>query len=120
MTFNILLNAARSKIEHAFGVLKGRFRSLTMLRCRINVEEDVLIASMYISACVVLHNILVRSELDDPYSEQVRRELAERLDNIHHNGGEAGVGEPILTNAQARALRAQGVAKRSRLMEDVM
>ena len=57
--FNRLLSSCRVDIEHAFGVLKGRWRSLTGLRVRITKKAQYEYACMWITACIVLHNILL-------------------------------------------------------------
>ncbi|KAG0349197.1 hypothetical protein BGZ54_004419 [Gamsiella multidivaricata] len=63
--FNKRLNSARARIEHAFGMLKGRFPSLTNLRQVIRQEEDVDKVCNHVMACVVVHNILTMLDKDD-------------------------------------------------------
>ncbi|KAF9404046.1 hypothetical protein BGZ76_007126 [Entomortierella beljakovae] len=64
-TFNRKISSIRTKIEHAFGMFKGRWRCLTKLAVDITTEEDLADTSMLISACVVLHNILTKPEIFD-------------------------------------------------------
>jgi hypothetical protein len=63
--FNILHSRARAKIEHAFGMLKGKFRSLTNLRINIATPDDLQYAGKLINVCVVLHNITRQPGLFD-------------------------------------------------------
>ena len=52
--FNLRLSKTRVKIEHAFGMLKGRFRSLLTV---INMQPKYV--SSYLLACMVLHNYCI-------------------------------------------------------------
>ena len=65
--FNKKLSRVRIDIEHAFGMLKGRWKSLTGLRVRVNKQERYMYAAQWITACVVLHNILLKC--DDRWDE---------------------------------------------------
>ncbi|RPB20972.1 hypothetical protein L211DRAFT_757398, partial [Terfezia boudieri ATCC MYA-4762] len=57
--FNDYHAVKRVKIEYAFGVLKGRWHSLRGLSIRINTsEEDHERVTKWITACIVLHNML--------------------------------------------------------------
>lgn len=103
-------------------MLKGRFRSLTLLRSSIHRDEDVTLASMHISACVVLHNILTRSGLDDPFARQIERDMLNIPHNQHapgHNGVVIG-GDGVFTNAQLNDNRTQGREKRAQLMQIIL
>ena len=66
--FNRRLSSIRIDIEHAFGILKGRWKSLTGLRLRLRTKKQYEFACMWITACVVLHNVL--HGLDDTWSEE--------------------------------------------------
>lgn len=57
--FNKLLSNVCIDIEHAFGMFKGRWRSLTGLRLRVNNKQQYEYACMWITACVVLYNIFL-------------------------------------------------------------
>ncbi|KAF9997249.1 hypothetical protein BGZ65_007169, partial [Modicella reniformis] len=140
--FNKRLSAARSKSEHSFGLFKGRFKSLTNFRAQIKDDKSLQEASMHIAACVVLHNILVRSGIHDPYREELIAQGITMNDAIERQGDnydhEVMVGramdieeerdeevemrccEDIFTSAQLKELRAQGVSKRHRLMTQVL
>ena len=87
--FNKKLSRVRIDIEHAFGMLKGRWKSLTGLRVRVNKPERYKYAVQWITACVVLHNILLRS--DDGWDEDEgwwTPEEAEEGEEEEGGGGE--------------------------------
>ena len=56
--FNRQLSKLRSTVERAFGLLKGRWRSL-----RGELNEDIALVSSTILACCILHNICI--DMDD-------------------------------------------------------
>lgn len=66
--FNKRLSSVRIVIEHAFGILKGRWKSLTGLRLILNNDKQYESACMWITACVVLHNIFI--DRDDIWTEE--------------------------------------------------
>lgn len=57
--FNRKLSSLRIDIEHAFGILKGRWGSLVGLRILLRLKNLYKFAVKWITACCVLHNILV-------------------------------------------------------------
>lgn len=57
--FNQKLSSVQIDIKHAFGMLKGCWQSLTAMRCRIQNSASYAYAVEWITACVVLHNILL-------------------------------------------------------------
>ena len=61
--FNQSLLSVCIDIEHAFGILQGRWKSLTGLRLILTTQKKYEFACMWITACLVLHNILL--DLDD-------------------------------------------------------
>lgn len=61
--FNKKLSKVRIDIEHTFGMLKDQWASLTALRLVLNTQKQYQYALKWITACIVLHNILLR--LDD-------------------------------------------------------
>lgn len=67
--FNKQLSHIRIDIEHTFGMLKGRWKSLTGMRLIITDNKKYEFACMWITACVVLHNILI--DLNDNWSKEV-------------------------------------------------
>src|SRR5579859_7953917 len=72
---NKKLGGARYHIEHAFGILKGRFRIFqSPLEC---AGEDIRFAITLISAIFVLHNFLI--DIQDPMRDW-QAELEENTD----------------------------------------
>lgn len=63
--YNFCHSSARMSIERAFGLLKGRFRSLLSL---LDMEHVDLI-SEFIIACCILHNIYFLQNDDFPIIE---------------------------------------------------
>jgi hypothetical protein len=59
--FNLVLSKTRVKIEHAFALLKGRFRRL--LHCLDMVHMEHVVKTVV--ACCVLHNICLIHEEND-------------------------------------------------------
>jgi hypothetical protein len=49
----------RPQVEHANGVIKARFGSLKGIPIDIRAKEDHGRCSAWITACVVLHNVLI-------------------------------------------------------------
>ena len=76
-TFNYHLSKIRIRVEHAIGLLKGRFQSLFELRIQIYTHEKHLWAVMWIRCCIILHNLVLQIEAgkDD-------REWREELYNL--------------------------------------
>lgn len=128
--FNKTLSGGRSRIEHSFGMLKGRFRSLTCLRSYLQSKEDVDSAVMHISACVVMHNILTRSGLRDLYAEEfdeefVANDVGEERDEtaaVESTSCERVVidGDGVYTKKQLDKLREDGVKKQKKLMDHIL
>ena len=58
--FNSQLSIPRVKIEHAFGILKARWRTIYDIPIRIDIDKDKGHKKVinWTMACVVLHNIL--------------------------------------------------------------
>jgi len=56
---NFAWQLARLRVmsEHSFGIVKGRWASLTEIRLPMGSEEDFLTALGWILACCVLHNV---------------------------------------------------------------
>ena len=66
--FNKRLSRIRIDIEHAFGILKRRWKSLTGLRIRVRNKKSYTYVIKWITACVVLHNIL--QDIRDEWNEE--------------------------------------------------
>ncbi|KAF7372357.1 DDE Tnp4 domain-containing protein [Mycena venus] len=60
--FNFALSGIRIRSEHAVGYLKGRFPSLKGLRLRIDNKEHQLFATVWVIACMVVHNFCMEHE----------------------------------------------------------
>lgn len=56
--FNGRVSRVRVRVEHAFGILKGRFSSLQGLRVAHKQQADQHRASTWVRACVMLHNLI--------------------------------------------------------------
>lgn len=72
---NKKLGGARYRIEHAFGILKGRFQIFQRpLQC---AGQDIKFAIILISACFVLHNFLidVRDDSARHWNEGLEHEI---------------------------------------------
>lgn len=67
--FNRKLSAVRVDIEDAFGMLKGRWQSLTGLRILVKNQESYKYAVQWTTACVVLHNILLSESFQDEWEQ---------------------------------------------------
>ena len=90
--FNQQLSSVRIDIEHAFGILKGRWQSLCGLRLRLKNQERYDFALSWIYVCVLLHNILIREddkweETDGWWTEDIQDEHDEALSVVNSDGG---------------------------------
>jgi DDE superfamily endonuclease len=65
--FNDELSRICIRVEHCFGMLKGRFSSLRRLRMLIQDERDVWRCARWIYACVILHNLLLGDPVDEDW-----------------------------------------------------
>ncbi|KAF3930295.1 hypothetical protein ABW20_dc0109962 [Dactylellina cionopaga] len=65
--FNKHLSQARVKIEHAFGICKARFLSLTSLPFYIRSPDDHIRAVEWIVSCFVLHNMILSVDARDDW-----------------------------------------------------
>ena len=61
-TFNYHLLKICIHVEHAIGLLKGRYQSLFELRIQIYMHEKHLWAVMWIRCCIILHNLVLQIE----------------------------------------------------------
>jgi DDE superfamily endonuclease len=100
--FNTTLSAARSVIERAFALLKGRFRRLKYVDMTITERIPTIIM-----ACCILHNFcLSRGDIPDEIED---------LDDDAENS--APVTEMPMTSASSR--RRDAVAKRERITQSL-
>ena len=70
--YNRRLSSARSVIERAFALLKGRFRRLKMM----DVRDMFLLCSVVVASCV-LHNLCL---LNEDYAEEFLEPIEENDD----------------------------------------
>jgi hypothetical protein len=96
--FNYHLAQSRVRIEHAIGILKGRFASLREMRSQIRNRHEMKAAIKWIISCVVLHNLL--ADLKDQWNELYEEEEPEPAppvgqENEDSNDGLRGVLRPI-------------------------
>lgn len=54
----------RIKIEHAFGILKSKFRSLRGIPIHIKGPKDLHLVNIWIRVCVILNNFLLDQDDD--------------------------------------------------------
>ncbi|PLW22447.1 hypothetical protein PCASD_11644 [Puccinia coronata f. sp. avenae] len=96
--FNYHLAQSRVRIEHAIGILKGRFASLREMRSQIRNRHEMKEAIKWIISCVVLHNLL--ADLKDQWNKLYEEEEPEPAppvgqENEDSNDGLRGVLRPI-------------------------
>lgn len=105
--FNQKLSSVRVDIEHAFGILKGRWESLIGLRLMIWSREKYKLAVKWITACWVLHNILV--DLKDDWDRKEDWWTAEEI---------SGHNQELLAMSQSE--ESAGMIKREIIKEMVL
>ena len=96
--FNYRLAQSRVRIEHAIGVLKGRFSSLRELRTQIRNRKEMKVTIKWIISCVVLHNLL--ADLKDQWNELYEEDEPELApvvgdDYANSNDGIRGILRPL-------------------------
>ena len=68
--FNTLLSRPRVKSEHCIGLLKGRFAWLKGIRIHIKRKRHVRQIIRYVTAALILHNLLIAAPfMDDLFIE---------------------------------------------------
>ena len=87
--FNWNLSHLQVKIEHTIGILKLRFRSLQRLPVRIISTHDIRYLLQWISACVILHKILLASDAWEATEEELAQVLEEEMEMEEYNEEEA-------------------------------
>lgn len=105
--FNQKLSQIRIDIEHAFGVLKGQWGSLTGLRLLLCLKKSYKFAVMWITACCILHNLLL--DLKDDWKKHEEWWTSE--DKEEHD-------EELLLLSQEQERR--GLLKRKQIKEFVL
>ena len=96
--FNYRLAQSRVRIEHAIGILKGRFASLREMRTQIRNRKEMKVAIKWIISCVVLHNLL--ADLKDQWNEMYEEDEPDSApvvveDNDNSSDGIRGILRPI-------------------------
>ena len=96
--FNYHLAQSRVRIEHAIGILKGRFSSLREMRTQIRNRKEMKVAIKWIISCVVLHNLL--ADLKDQWNELYEEDEPDSApvvneDNDNSNDWIRGILRPI-------------------------
>ena len=108
--FNDRFTETRVTIEHAFGVLKNRWRSLRGLPIYIREKSDHGRALSWITACIIVHNFLCDYEDDRVWQVESEELGREREENILV---EEDIDEPLGREGERQA----GVEWRNRMRE---
>ncbi|PLW26926.1 hypothetical protein PCASD_23851 [Puccinia coronata f. sp. avenae] len=82
--FNYCIAKSRVWNEHTIGILKGRWASLQQLRLALNNKKDMKEIIRWISACVILHNLLAHlgdawEDLDDEIGSPEQQSSSESI-----------------------------------------
>lgn len=115
--FNKRLSGVRIEVEHAFGLLKGRFRSLKEMGPHADIQE------MYkaIEALLILHNMCI--DYGDKPDDDWEIDLDEERSVEHEEDPDAMIienGENIPARETNNAwLKRQGRAKRMIIFNDL-
>ena len=91
--FNHVAAHLRIVSEHTIGAWKNRFSSCKELRRQIRTAEDVTYICRWMTACVVLHNMMM--DFDDPWVEE---DQGEESDNDDDNDILFGTDEVVVDN----------------------
>ena len=116
--FNKRLSGVRIEVEHAFGLLKGRFRSLKEMGAHADIQE------MYraIEALLILHNICIDYG-DKPDNDwEINMDEEGSVDSEHEEDPDAMIienGENIPARETDAWLKRQGRAKRMIIFNDL-
>jgi hypothetical protein len=68
--FNTCMSKPHVVSEHCIGLLKGRFPWLREIRTVIKGEKDLKQILVYIDVCMILHILLVKSEVPDEWNTE--------------------------------------------------
>ena len=103
--FNIAQRKGRVKVEHVNGVIKSRFASLKRMPIEIRKEADHAKCSDWITACVILHNLLIQLRDEHEY-ELPPAAIEDEAEEVHDHDN---VTAKMFQNAvRDRWLRAHG------------
>ena len=75
--FNLAVSRVRARVEHTFGLMKARFKSLEYMRIFLRTADENR-SRLWVVCIAILHNILQDDEDDDFWEENDMRVL-ERL-----------------------------------------
>ena len=75
--FNNHVSMLQIRSEHAIGFLKGRFPSLKNLRIQIKSAKEHQITTLWIAACIGIHNFALRHEAAEKAEEGAEYSPAE-------------------------------------------
>ena len=114
--FNKRLSGVHIEVEHAFGLLKGRFRSLKEMGPHADIQE------MYkaIEALLILHNMCI--DYGDKPDDDWEIDLDEERSVEHEEDPDAMIienGENIPARETNAWLKRQGRAKRMIIFNDL-
>lgn len=117
----------RIRVEHAIGLLKGRFQSLFQLRIQVYTHEKHLWAIMWIRCCIILHNLILRIEagnINSDWREELYRVWDSVEGNEHRRRHELGLddsesGEETDLQHARRQVTSDGQRFRRKVMNDL-
>lgn len=114
--FNKKVSKLRIRSEHTIGFLKGRFHSLKNLRVIIRDGRTHRIATMWVAACIAIHNFAMECEAEeaggaDPAGDPF---VDEGLRDEDVSDGEGGGAAPGAWHTRSTELR-KGREKREQL-----
>lgn len=95
------------------GFLKGRFCCLRGLRVQINQERDHTIATFWITACVILHNLIIDIEREIDDSDEFYIEILRQ-------GMEGVVEDGVRDEIAVDLLETPGQQKRTELKQQLL
>lgn len=116
----------RIRIEHAIGLLKGRFQSLFELRIQVYTHDRHLWAIIWIRCCIILHNLILQVEaenFDPDWRDELRhtwdsREGAERRREQEERGRDDDNEDDDIQRAR-RQVMSEGQRFRRRVMNNL-
>lgn len=89
--FNYHLAQSWVRIEHAIGILKGRFSSLQEMHSQLQTKKEMKYLVQWITTCLILDNLLadLKDQWSDLYGDEDPRSTHEiqNSNNPTHSGG---------------------------------
>jgi len=120
--FNYHISKIRIRVEHAIGLLKGRFQSLKELRIQITYRKHHMCVLIWLRGCIILHNLIIRIE-EGNVDEDWREELYEagRENQVRDDGVETDSdGDDESEEAELRRARRRHTSDGQRFRRHVM